>query len=67
MPRRNKPIRHTPYSSDRPCERKQRFKTEAEALKMVEQAELIDMKLSLYTYKCPYCGGWHLSSQNTGQ
>lgn len=63
MPRRQKPIRHTPFQPNQACERKQRFKNEAEALAMIEKAELIDMKLTLYSYKCPYCSGWHLSSQ----
>jgi hypothetical protein len=65
MPRRQKPIKHLPFQPNMSCEQKRRFKSENEALKALELAELMDVHVTLYTYQCPYCQGWHLSSKKT--
>jgi len=62
MPRHNRSVRHKAFRPNVPCERKRRFKTEAEALDAIEHASLMDIRLVLKTYQCPYCNGWHLSS-----
>jgi len=41
------------------CGRKSRFKNRQSALKYIERHY---SKSPLYVYKCPYCGGWHLTS-----
>jgi len=62
MPRRHTPQRHDRYKPDLPCQRKRRFKSEADALQAIETAALYDIRVELLTYACPYCTGWHLSS-----
>ncbi len=62
MPRINRSAPHKPFRPHVPCERKRRFKTETEAQDAIEHASLMDIRLELKTYQCPYCNGWHLSS-----
>ena len=62
MPRRHIPKKHEPFKADISCQRKRRFGNEHEALKAIEDAGLMDIRLELRTYLCPYCDGWHLSS-----
>lgn len=62
MPRRHTNTPHQRFKLQKPCAKKRRFKSEAEALRALELASLHDLSLTLRTYHCPYCNNWHLSS-----
>ena len=42
------------------CESKQRYATRADAKATIATCERHGSP-ALYLYKCPYCGGWHLT------
>jgi ribosomal protein L32 len=46
--------------ASRSCARKVRYKTEREARHIVEKRARAQ-GVSLRAYKCPTCGGWHLT------
>lgn len=45
-----------------PCTRKKRYTTRFAAQKQIRRSELRPNTPPLSMYKCPYCGGWHLTS-----
>lgn len=63
MPRRHFATKHVPYEHKAPCDHKQSFKSEVEALKALERQTLVTA-VQLKVYKCPYCAKWHLSSSS---
>lgn len=64
MPRRNSPKKHTPYVGvSFSCSEKRRYKNENEISKAIELLELERPGVTLASYHCPLCGGWHLTSR----
>jgi len=61
MPRRNKQIKHIRLIVNDNCQSKRRYLNEREALKTAEFQMLVNPGLSLSTYKCDICQGWHLT------
>jgi len=54
-----------PRGTRRMCYRKHRFHSELDArLKAMEIEQRRSVRLRVY--RCPLCGGWHLSSQKSG-
>jgi len=43
------------------CGRKMRYGSKAEAELYAVRTQLYGAYPKLYTYNCPYCGGWHLT------
>jgi hypothetical protein len=62
MPRKNKSIPHQPYQHNNMCEDKRRYISEKDALEVAAYQMLLKPSLELGVYKCPYCGGWHLTN-----
>ena len=62
MPRRHSASKHTPFALSAPCARKKSYSNEHEAQKAAEEGSLRSPEVELATYKCPYCGKWHLRS-----
>ena len=46
------------------CERKKRYSCESEAKLAIRDCERQGSR-DLHTYRCPYCGGWHLTHKPT--
>jgi hypothetical protein len=44
-----------------PCEFKQQYKSEKEALEGAELRMLENMRIELTVYECPVCRHWHLT------
>ncbi len=65
MPRRNKPIHHTPFRLNERGHLKRAFHSEKEALHAAELQMLAQPRLELAVYKCDICGKWHLTSQQS--
>lgn len=63
MPRHNRPIKHEPFQFVSRCQNKRRFPDERQAKEAAEHQMLIKPSLTLSTYKCESCGGWHLTRQ----
>lgn len=73
MPRRNYPknrkntpdvVSHTldiAYTPDVACRSKRRFATEKLAIREIETQELLQPNLTLHSYECQWCKGWHLT------
>jgi len=54
-----------PFGTRRMCYRKHRFHSELDArLKAMEIEQRRSVRLRVY--RCPLCGGWHLSSNKSG-
>lgn len=49
----------------RACERKNRYETRADAQEAIAACSSYG-RTGLHCYKCPYCGGWHLTSRQGG-
>ncbi|QCT42116.1 hypothetical protein FBF37_01340 [Candidatus Nanosynbacter featherlites] len=72
MPRKNYP-RSQPVQKNRQplttvhelnnCHQKRRFSTQQQAEREIASRQLTDPQLLLATYKCHWCGGWHLTSR----
>ena len=48
---------------DRSCLNKRRYWSQVDALVMASRLKEYRVLLSLGTYLCPNCGGWHLTRQ----
>ena len=57
-PQREAQLRH------KACERKKRYSSESEAKLAIRDCERHGSR-DLHTYRCPYCGGWHLTHKPT--
>ncbi|USN96190.1 MAG: hypothetical protein H6797_03875 [Candidatus Nomurabacteria bacterium] len=64
MPRRHKPIKHTPYSLPDNERGKTRYPSELAAKKAAELIMLQNPHLELRVYQASN-GGWYLTRQNT--
>lgn len=61
MPRKNRSIKHQPFSSNDLFCTKRKFRNEKEAQEAAEFQMLQDMNLELSIYKCDMCIYWHLT------
>lgn len=55
------PLPESQYHRDRSCARKRRYATEWEAIR-VGLHNAMRNSVTLKTYVCRYCDGWHLTS-----
>lgn len=51
----------------RACIRKRRYATQSEAKKAAERASRHKDAPKIFTYRCAYCGGWHLTHHKPGK
>lgn len=63
MPRKNHTPPHQPLRMVIPCGSKRRFPNERQANEAADYQMLVKPELELSTYKCEFCGGWHLTRQ----
>lgn len=61
MSRKNKIIKHQPFSADKFVCTKRRYRNEKQAQKAAELQMLENMNINLSIYKCDLCGYWHLT------
>ncbi len=61
MPRKNRSIKHQPYSANLPSCGKRRFNNANDAQAAAEFQMLQDMNLELAIYQCDSCRHWHLT------
>jgi len=61
MPRKNKSIKHQPFSFSNLFCTKKKYRNEKEALDAAEFQMLQYMNLELSVYKCDMCRYWHLT------
>lgn len=61
MPRRNKPVKHTPFQPHNNEAGKKRFANKLEAERAAEYQMLLKPGLELYVYKSDLDGGWYLT------
>ena len=63
MSKTRRPRTHKEYTPLLPCEGKNQYKTEAEAVDAAEFHMLEDMTVELAVYQCHVCSYWHMTSQ----
>ena len=51
---------HEAHLRHKACERKKRYASEADAKDAIRSCERHGSR-DLHCYRCPYCGGWHLT------
>ena len=56
------------YRTDQKCKAKRRFADEATARAHAMLAiEEVRNRVELWIYRCPHCGGWHLTHKKQGR
>lgn len=61
MPRKNKNVKHTPYTHVNHEAGKTRYASKHEAEKAAEYRMLITPGIELFVYKSDFDGGWYLT------
>lgn len=62
MVKSRRPRQHKEYKFSLPCEGKNQYKTQKDAVDAADFHMLENMNIELDVYECDVCGYWHMTS-----